>query len=171
MFMIEFAVVGLFMSLLIVFSGDVIIKLSTQGKLDRLSFSAASILKERTQLYNGEFVMLGSEADAMHTIISASLGRSMGNFDAASLGVRIEEQTYNSDNTPKGLVTYLRGSQTCAVDETLSNLQGDLAVVTTWGRMSSLYRVTICYETDNMIGDLLGLDYTTVTSSSVLVGR
>jgi len=169
--MTEFAVVGLFFSLLIVFTGDIVMKLAMQGKLDRLSFSAVSIIKERTQLYEGDFEMLGSEADAVYQIITNSLGRTVGNFETSRVGVLIEEQTYLSDRSPKALVTYIRGARTCALSQTLAELRTDLAVVTTWGRVSSLYRVTICYETDNWIGELLGLEYTTVTSSSVMVGR
>jgi tight adherence protein F len=34
-----------------------------------------------------------------------------------------------------------------------------------------LYRVTLCYETDNWAGELFETDFTTVQSSSVMMGR
>lgn len=169
--MLEFAIVAAFFSLFLVFCGDIVIKLSTQGKLDRLSFSAVSVLKERTQLFDADFTLTEAEADSLFTIIQNSLTRTIGSFEASQLGVRIEEQTYDDADLANALAVYNRGAQQCSVTETLGDIESNLAVITTWGRMSSLYRVTICYETDNWIGDLMDLDFTTVSSTSVMVGR
>lgn len=60
-FSIEFAIVGICFSLLLAFSGDVIIKLSIKGKLDRLSYSLVNVLKERTQLYGMDYQLTSEE--------------------------------------------------------------------------------------------------------------
>ena len=61
-FSIEFAIVGVVFSLLLAFSGDVIMKISIKGKLDRLSYSLVNVLKEEhnctVQIINSQQVKL-----------------------------------------------------------------------------------------------------------------
>lgn len=173
-FSVEFAIVGIFFSLLLVFSGDVIIKLSVKGKLDRLSFSLVNVLKERTQLYSATSQINTGEAQALQKIAENSLNRTLGTFDKSKFGILVEELTFHGIGVANAnaLNPFPLGTQRCAVSQTLDKL-ANLSVVTSWGRQASLYRVTLCYETDNWIGDLLdtGKEFTTVSSSSVMIGR
>lgn len=169
-FTIEFALIAVFFSLLLVFSGDVIIKLSVKGKLDRLSYSLVNIIKERTELYTQDSKITAKEVDAIYSIAKNSLARTMGSFDANKLKILVEEQTFKDINTPDLPVKLPLGKKACAVPQFLSAL-ANLSVVSSWGRQVSLYRVTLCYETDNWIGSKLGRNFTTVTSSSVMIGR
>ena len=77
---------------------------------------------------------------------------------------------FDADGTANTLVTYAEGTN-CQPAQTLSSVEGDLSVVTSWGRQATLYRVTLCYETENLIANLLNAGFTTVQSSSVIVGR
>lgn len=169
-FSVEFAIVGLFFGLLLVFSGDVIIKLSVKGKLDRLSFSLVNVLKERTQLYDEDYEIKQAEAGAMQTIAVNSLRRTLGTFDTSKLGILVEELTFSDIGVANALNDFALGSQRCAVSQTLDKL-ANLSVITSWNRQASLYRVTLCYETDNWAGSLLDKEFTTVSSSSVMIGR
>jgi len=174
-FTVEFAVVGLLFATLLVFSSDVIIKISMKGKLDRLSFSAVSIIKERTQLYsNGntvDYTMTSSEVDSIYGVILTSMKRTTSSFDSAKFGMRFEEQTYTNSGVANALVFFNSGLNVCQVSTNLSAIENDLAVTTTWGRKSTLYRVTLCYETVNGVVSMLDSGFTTIQSSSVLLGR
>lgn len=171
-FSVEFAIVGIFFSLLLAFSGDVIIKLSVKGKLDRLSFSLVNIVKEQTQFYDPDSnkALLRTDAQHLEEIASNSLRRTLGTFNVSNFGVLVEEVKFSSENVVSSFVSYDLAQQTCAVSRTLQELK-NISVMSSWDRQVPLYRVTLCYETDNWIGDLLGSDFTTVSSSSIMIGR
>lgn len=168
-FTVEFAIVAIFFSLLIVFSGDIVIKMAVKGKLDRMSYSAAAIIKERTELFDeNSFSVTQAEFDKTDAIVTASLKRTMSGFDEARYGSVLEVQTFNSSFNPAALETFRGGSINCAIG---TPLDPDLSVITTWNRMATLYRVTLCYETDNWFGNLIGEDFRMVVSQSVTIGR
>ncbi len=171
LFSVEFAIVGGVLGLLLLFTFDVVAKIAMKGKLDRLSFSAVSLVKERTQLYGDDYTMSGADAGLVYRVIRKSLARTTGDYDSNNFGMRLEEQTYATDHSANALQTFNRGNQTCAVQQQLSEIEDDLSVVTTWGRKATLYRVTLCYETDDLLTSVLGSGFTTVSSSSVVIGR
>ena len=170
-FTIEFAFVGLFMGILFMFTGDAIAKLSMKGKLDRLSYSATSLVKERTQLYGEDYLTTDADANVVFDVVSGSLERTTGSYEDERFGMVIEEQTYTADQTANPLKTLRRGVQQCELEQTLGDLQSNLSVVTSWGRQATLYRVTLCYSTDNMVEELLDNGFNMVSSSSVVIGR
>jgi tight adherence protein F len=177
-FSIEFSLVGLFFGVLLMFSADIIIKLSVKGKLDRLSYSLVSIAKERTQLYAAENYTLVEQADdgdeatveqqdisLLYTVAKNSLSRTVGQFDNSKFSMLVEELTNDS-----GYQAHKTYAGSCG--ESLSeNSLAALRVKTSWGRDSSIYRVTLCYETDNMVAGLLDNGFTRVQSSSAMIGR
>ncbi|WP_162063690.1 tight adherence pilus pseudopilin TadF [Vibrio taketomensis] len=170
-FTIEFAIVGLFLSLLFVFAGDMTIKLAHKGKLDRLSYSLVNILKERTQLYGKDFNIKPAEIESIANIARDSLRRTVQQFDQASFGYLIESVTFDQEQKPSYQFFNTNGvGVRCQAAQSLNQMQ-HLSKVTTWGRRATLYRVTLCYETDNWIGDLLDVDFTTVQSDAVMIGR
>lgn len=170
-FTIEFAIIGLVFSLLFIFSADVIIKLSYKGKLDRLSYSLVNILKERTQLYGKDYSLTKGHATTLVTIAEGSLRRTVNQFEAKNFGYVIEAVTFNA----KGVATYKvypEGIEKvrCNTVSTLDKMQ-HLSKMTTWNRRATLYRVTLCYETSNWIGDLLDMNFTRVESDAIMIGR
>ncbi|MCF6454697.1 ATP-binding protein [Vibrio sp. MMG022] len=169
-FSIEFAIVGIFFSLLLAFSGDVIIKLSVKGKLDRLTYSLVNVVKERTQLYGADYELSKEEADDVDTIIRHSLERTFGNFQTSQYGLQVEELSFAAVDKPNPVIIEKRGAIDCQVGEDISSLSS-LSVVSNRGRQMPLYRVSVCYETDNWIGSLLGVEFTRVESDAVVIGR
>lgn len=169
-FSVEFAIVGVFFALMLAFSGDIIIKLATKGKLERLSFSLVNVLKERTELYGGNFspsdAQARTEAIQLQTIAENSLRRTFGTFVPAQFGILVEAQT--SANT---FQQFQGGGQQCQAAQPFNTLL-NLSVQTSWFRQASLYRVTICYATANWFGAISGGTINNlIQSSSVMIGR
>lgn len=172
-FTVEFAIVGAFLSLLLVFCGDITIKLAYKGKLDRLSYSLVNVLKERTQLYGEEYFLTTNQVTSIVNIATDSLRRTANAFDPARLGYLIESVTFDQDQVPtyEAFPQVLDGTvKTCQTNRTLDTMT-HLSKVTTWGRRTTLYRVTLCYETNNWLGDLLNREFKTVQSDAVMIGR
>ncbi|CAM3794676.1 hypothetical protein VA7868_03105 [Vibrio aerogenes CECT 7868] len=173
-FTVEFAIIGVVLSLLLTFSADVIVKLSGKGKLDRLSYAMVNLLKERTQLYEENYVPDQDSVDLIVTIATGSLQRTMGRFNPLNFGYLIESVTFDAQQNatyttfPSGTAS-LSGIQ-CVLREPLSQMTY-LSKMTTWGRRSALYRVTLCYNTDNWIGQLLHVDFIRIQSDAVSIGR
>ncbi|WP_135382195.1 tight adherence pilus pseudopilin TadF [Vibrio tasmaniensis] len=169
-FSIEFAMVAVFFSLLIAFSGDVIIKLSLKGKLDRLSYSLVNVLKERTQLYDTDYQLTTKEVDDIDIIAQHSLLRTFGHLEREHYGLLVEELSFKQVGTPNPAISEKRGVVACRIKQTIDSLES-MTVVTNRGREMPLYRVTVCYESDNWIGGILGREFTHVMSDSVVIGR
>ena len=185
-FIIEFALLSTFLGLLLLFSIDITIKLSVKGKLDRLSHSIVSIVKERTELYDGRFNIDQSgrkEATQLFNIAKHSLQRTIGAYtDSSSIpfGMLLEEAVDANNNRTFDSSEYhsyhlSEHGQSCAPNKTLAELESDkqlkLSVITSWNNLSSLYRVTFCYGTKDYTSALLGSEFTSVQSSSLSVGR
>ncbi|MBV7299183.1 ATP-binding protein [Enterovibrio sp. NIFS-20-8] len=167
-FSVEFALLAVVFAAFIILTGDIVIKLSMQGQLDRLSYSMVNVLKERTQLYDPDFMEIDSQSTReLNSIISHSLGRMVSNYDASKMGTTFESLTF--PNGRQTLDTIEQGGG-CQLTDTLADHQ-DLSMMTSWGRRASLYRVTICYETDNWAGASFDTEFTTVQSSSIMMGR
>ncbi|KJY74787.1 tight adherence pilus pseudopilin TadF [Vibrio nigripulchritudo] len=169
-FTVEFAIVGAFIALLLVFSADIIVKVSTKGKLDRLSYSLVNVLKERTQLYGNDYKITQAEVSAIMNIGTNSLQRTLGGFELNRFGFLVEELSFRDIGQPNPLRRFPSAQNVCQVRQNLSQLR-HLSVVTSWERQTPLYRITLCYETDNWYGSIAGQTFTTVTSSSVMLGR
>jgi tight adherence protein F len=170
-FIVEFTLMLFSLVVFILFTMDVMFKVSTKGKLDRVAFSAVSIAKERTQLYDSRNTFSEDDADMIYQITSGSLARTMGDFDVNKYGIQIEAQNYDDDGTPLAVDVFPQGALDCNIGETLADLEAQLRVTTSWGRNANLYRVVTCYETDNYVAGVLGNGFTRVSTSAVMVGR
>lgn len=168
-FTVEFAIVGVAFSFLIIFSADVIVKLSLKGKLDRLSYSVANILKERTQFYNDSYTLSKAETRTLNTIAKQSMRRTSQNFDGKRWGMHIEALQFNSRDESV-VVSFPEGTQPITPSIGMDSLR-NLAVMTSWGRRASIYRVTMVYRTENWFGALIGEEFNTVSSSAIMIGR
>lgn len=168
-FTVEFAIVGVMFSFMLVFSADVIIKLSLKGKLDRLSYSVANILRERTQFNNETYDLDNKEVWMLNTIAEKSLRRTSNNFDRRRWGMSIEALQFDSEDKMH-VSLFRRGNQSITPHVVMSEL-ADLAVQTSWGRRATIYRVTMMYKTDNWFGELIGEEFNAVSSSAVIIGR
>ncbi|MCG3722547.1 tight adherence pilus pseudopilin TadF [Vibrio cincinnatiensis] len=162
-FTVEFAIVGVFFALLLVFSADIVVKLAYKGKLDRMSYSAVSIIKERTELAGADnFSVEDAEVNIIYDIVRRSLKRTSGSFDDQKFGF----QLHVVRNGVNIILPYRRG-----IDCESRGPDKELDFITTFGRHATLYQVTLCYDTPLWFGQLIGQDFSRVSSRSVTMGR
>lgn len=173
-FAIEFSLVAIFFAALFVFTQDVVIKQSIKGKLDRLSYSLVNIIRERTQLYASNTVIDLNQANDILKIAKRSLNETMSNFDESKLGLAIEQQKFKENLSPSpiraNIESFTLGSYNCAPADPISS-RVNLAPVSLLGRKVTLYQVTLCYQSENLYGNLIGETHELVRSSSITVER
>ncbi len=172
-FSVEFAIIGVIFGVLLVFSADVVVKLTIKGKLDRMSYSAVNVLKERTQFFDNTTKITRPQARALESIIVNSLTRTMGNFTSANLTMVIEELRFPSvahSGLHQAYQLPTSSSVHCQPSTTMMSLR-DLSVETTWGRRTPLYRVTLCYQSNNWFGNLINTRFDLVSSHAIAIGR
>ncbi|MFM2480187.1 tight adherence pilus pseudopilin TadF [Celerinatantimonas sp. YJH-8] len=176
-FTIELAIIAIFMSTILVFTSDVVIKQSIQGMLDRMSYSAVSVIKERTQLYTDADATSTSafrtQSAQINQIVQKSLKRTMSHFDSARYAVVFERYHFENNDTQISKITYQAGdSVTCGSPVNLTLVKAkSLSPVTNEDRRADIYQVTVCYRTDNWYGRLVDQDYEWVRSNSIMIGR
>ncbi|WP_313885095.1 tight adherence pilus pseudopilin TadF, partial [Vibrio harveyi] len=96
-FTMELAMVLVFVASLFVIQVNSTVAVSNRGKLQRISYSLATILSERKELFNDEGHMCKSEANCkealrmLYSIAKASMSRMSGEFKPQKLGLQIEE--------------------------------------------------------------------------------
>ncbi|SJL82798.1 tight adherence pilus pseudopilin TadF [Vibrio palustris] len=180
-FTIEFAIVGIFFGLLLVFSADLIIKINMKGTLERLSYSMASVVKERTQLFNtnskndsANYKLTSDQAIDAYSITVNSLKRTLGSFNENKFGFDIQV----FQRSDYGLGNIIPLDHWNSFDEKKIGIacnggepKKDLIFQTSWGRSATLYQVTLCYDTMNWFGGLVGKDFSRVSVRSISVGR
>lgn len=176
-FMVELSLVLLVFSLLFVFAMDIIIKLSHQGKLDRMSHSIVSILAERRQLFNGNDILCSTEesgcdqaVDQMYLMAKNSLARMFSNFDATKMTMVIEQLQFEKNEPSHYYAKWLEAKSTDCKFLALRKLES-LSPETSYSRRASLFQVTICYGSDDLTTNILGNGFTTLSSSSVALAR
>ncbi|QIL85346.1 ATP-binding protein [Vibrio sp. HDW18] len=167
-FTVEFAIVGVFFAMLLVFSADIVVKLAYKGKLERLSYSAVTIIKERTEVYGTDHFdfdpnqQIGSEATQLYEITLSSLKRTTSNFNSEKFGFQIRMVRDNKN---------VRAPFKQGIDCNNTQSLQDLDFITTFGRHATLYEVTLCYDTPSWYGHLIGQQFSRVSSRSVSMGR
>ncbi|WP_434355094.1 ATP-binding protein [Parasalinivibrio latis] len=164
-FTVEFAIVAVALSFLLAFTFDVVAKQSVKGKLDRLSYSAVNIIKERTQLYKTSPTLVEKDAESVHKILSQSLIRTMGDFESSSFTSIFES---NDNPTPFSLGA---NDPNCKPVKRVNELAATLAPVTSFDRQASLYQVTLCYKVQGWTSLFSDKDHILVRSYAVVVGR
>ena len=180
-FTIEFAIVGIFFGLLLVFSADLVLKLNVKGTLERLSYSMANVVKERTQLFNRDnnddannYQLTKEQANEAYIITINSLNRTLGSFDKEKFGFDI--QVFQRDNYGLGNIKPLDRWNSFDEKKIGITCEGgepkkELIFQTSWGRSATLYQVTLCYDTINWFGGLVGKNFSRVSVRSISVGR
>ena len=168
-FTVEFAIVGIIFSLLLVFTGDLVIKLATRGQLDRIAYSSVSLLKERSQLFYQDSDMTQDEAEKIYKIVESSLRRTLGGFDENRFGFIINARRgvdfeFNW-TSPDGLAS------NCTSRDLAGPYTQELGFATSGQNQVTLYQVTLCYDTLDWYGHLLGRDYQRVSTNAIMVGR
>lgn len=173
-FTIEVAIIALFMSAVLVFTSDVVVKQSVEGMLDRMSYSAVSVIKERTQLYENA-IMTDEQINQVNTIVRRSLQRTMSQFDSSRYRAFYQQFHFTHAGEQGSLTQRVRGEATGANCQPLVPLSfaqaRKLSPLTNEGRRADVFQVTLCYRTENWYGQLVNKNFEWVSSTSVLIGR
>lgn len=165
-FAVEFAVLAFGLVFLIAFCGDVVMRLATHGKLDRIAYSSVSMIRERTALFSGVDMKASdsTQFNDLWSIAQSSLQRVMGGYEVEKFGMVLEVLTFDDTGVAQPLIIFTDSDDSnCQVSSALGSIIS--------GSATSLYRVTLCYQTDNWFGSLIGKDYGLVRSNALSVGR
>ncbi|WP_139312231.1 tight adherence pilus pseudopilin TadF [Vibrio ponticus] len=168
-YMVELSLVAMVFAMLFVFSGDLTIKLGYQGKLDRLAYSMANIVRERTQLYDTDMALNQEQALTIGGIAESSLARTVAGFDPSLFGYVIESLQFDDEGVSTS-AAFQSSQSACVLNGNISSLE-HISKMTSWERRATLYRVTLCYETDNWFGSLFGGGFRTIQSDAITLGR
>ena len=169
-FIVEFALLAGVFSLLILFTADVVHKQNVIGQLDRLSYSAVDLLKERNQFYNGEEKVVASEVAAIEKVLTNSLNRSLGDFKTANFALSVEQQLFDINNIAVATPPINRGAISCQAKVPLATLVSNIpaiAPITNTGHRARVYQVTLCYQ----VSDFFGTGDSKLSSFSFSLGR
>lgn len=169
-FTVELGVMALAFSLIFAFCGDVVVRLSTKGKLDRMAYSAVTIIKERTALFDTNDFSNNDDAqfNSLVTIVSNSLKRTLGSFDETEFGMTLEVALSDGKTVISKTTKKTDEDITCEPAEALTSA---IAVTKSDKTKTTLYRVTLCYQTENWFGALVDKDYGLVSTNAVSIGR
>lgn len=164
----SFVIEMLFVLLILIgtfyFMTDASHKLILRSKLDSISFSLVSILKDRTRFFDERAAINNSDFNDMEQLASRLL-----NEDISQFGIRVESLTEGS-----ALVT-LSDSEFTSLgcnSETLDNKT--TLVPEEEGTLYPLYQISICLQSDSWFARAWGTSSSTnvtITSSSVMAGR
>lgn len=147
--------------------------LINQGKMERLSYSLASIIRERS-LYGDVQELVPNEAAQAYRILE-KLGNNYIPKDA-KLSAKIEALYFDDSSantrTPKASVVYDYGDLQCSVPNSMED-NANLSVLGTQGRFLSLFRVTVCIEQKNVFLPVSNLVSSIIKpeASSIVLGR
>lgn len=175
---VEFVLISVFLLTFIIFFADLVIQQSTQGAMDRLSYSMAGILRERTQLYNEDERVSQQDVDQLLRLAVKTLGDMHIAGDASALQMDVQEIHYQSleegtndisdDAYTVHLLSNNEGGQ-CQPDFPLEHYRTTLAPVGSYQRTVPIIQVTVCLPTTSWFSRLLSLGKTPLISSNSIV--
>ncbi|MGQ8774466.1 tight adherence pilus pseudopilin TadF [Serratia sp. NA_112.1] len=174
---VEFVVISMVLFLFIFFLADLVMRQAMIGKLDRVSYSVAGVLRERIQLYDAREQLTQQDVDQSRALAQRILSDMDNKADLSQLGVTVEEiHFYNpvdlSDDSKR--MKFYRNwhsgvTASCAPPQSLQTLQ-QLTPKGSYGRWVPLYQVTVCLPTVSWFTRLTtGLGQTPLMSSFSIV--
>ncbi len=176
-FIVELALVLLFFGSIIAMHINYTIAVNKKGQLDRVVYSIISVISERRQLFANELNICGEngrhcEAQVNNAFYMAKgmLKRTLPDFDASELGMRITELSLEEKDTKLVTFTNFKGkTEDCNFPDLKEITVAEakkLLPLTTQNRRLPLYHVSLCYKTPfNIIGVMRGEPIKVVTSS------
>lgn len=176
----EFILIAMVLFVFIFFMADLVLRQATLGKLDRVSYSVAGVLRERIQLYDAREELNQQDVDQSLALAKRVLKDMNSTADLSAMGIAVEEIHFedprdlsDTSKTVKMSHTWHSGAaQGCQAPQPLNNLQ-QLSPRGSYGRWVPLYQVTLCIPTISWYTRLTsGLDMQPVMSSfSVVILR
>lgn len=165
-----------FFGFLLILLTFITVCISTQGKLDRLSYSLVGILRERTVLYPPQQLLSSADVEELYAVAKIILHDMHINGDLSNLSIKAEELVFpgdkKSNNTLVNRTSLASGSTipeyrfyyagkkntNCEAPARLDTL-GTLSPDNKLYGKQPLYQVTLCYQigignTFNRLGNI-----------------
>ena len=162
---VEFTVISVLLIVFIFFLTDLVVRHATTGRLDRVAYSVAGIVRERIQLYDAREKLNQRDVDQIAKLAARMLTDMDPDADLSQLKLVVEELHFEDitsvGSTRKDIDLYRRwqsgSADGCAPPQALNQLT-QLAPKGSYGRWVPLYQVTVCLPTTSW--------YTWLTTSS-----
>lgn len=162
---VEFAVISVLLIVFMFFLTDLVVRNATTGRLDRVAYSVAGIVRERVQLYDAREKLNQGDVDQIAKLAARMLTDMDLDADLSKLQLVVEELHFEDitsiGSTRKDIDLYRRwqsgSAGGCTPPQALNQLT-QLAPKGSYGRWVPLYQVTICLPTTSW--------YTRLTTSS-----
>jgi len=144
------------------FLADLVLRQATVGKLDRLSYSIAGVLRERVQLYSSSEELKKHEIEQIYRLAQRMLNDMNPEADTSQLKIQVEQLFFapRADLTDdsKHLLpgnTWMMGvkDNDCHPPKALTELK-ELSPRGSYGRWVPLYQVTLCLPTNSWFKQL-----------------
>ncbi|VFS61545.1 tight adherence pilus pseudopilin TadF [Leminorella grimontii] len=147
---VEFGLIALVLIFFIMFLVDLMLQQALVGKLDRVTYSVAGTLRERTQLYGSDEYLSQEQAEQAVLLAKKTLQNMHSDADLSKLSATVEELHFvdlkllSSDR--KEISRYNRyhvGAASCEPYSKLDTLQ-ELSPKGSYNRWVPMYQVTLC---------------------------
>lgn len=178
---VEFSIIAVVLLIFIFFLADLVVRQASQGKLDRLSYSIAGILRERIQLYDRRETLSKEDINDIYHLATRMIKDMNPAAKDRSLQMWVEQLHFApradlTDNTKhplKSQVWFMTNvdidAYRCKPHKLISELQ-ELSPRGSYGRWVPLYQVTLCLTTDSWYTQLTqGVIRQPLVSSSAIV--
>ncbi|WP_246201551.1 tight adherence pilus pseudopilin TadF [Budvicia diplopodorum] len=148
---VEFAMIGVVLTFLTAFLVDLVLQQAMIGKLDRVTYSVAGTLRERTQLYHNDEYLNQRQVDTISQLAKKVLLDMESGADLSNLSITVEELHFVEPKLTSNLHSrvvsrynsFRSGPETCTPYTKLNNMQ-DLSPKGSYGRWVPMYQVTLC---------------------------
>lgn len=176
--MVEFAFISLVLMFFIFFLADLVLRQAVTGRLDRVSYSASGVLRERIQLYDSRERLNQQDVEQIRSLAQRMMRDMDPTMNTAQLQLQVEElhfvePSYFGGNQ-KTISLYRRWHSgafagQCQPARPLNQLT-ELTPKGSYGRWVPLYQVTVCIPTISWFSRLInGQDPHPMMSSYAVV--
>ncbi|PAF53558.1 hypothetical protein BKH42_05080 [Helicobacter sp. 13S00482-2] len=167
---IEASIIFGLLIILIILIGDIGKALINQGKMDRLSYSLVSIIRE-TSLHGNTQEITPENASNLHKILKNLSSDFLKDSD---ISLKLEVMYFSTLNTPKPqkVLVYDFGDSNCETPNKIEE-NTNLSVQTSEKKYLTLYRVTTCMKQKTSFSPIKNLveKIIKIQSSSIALGR
>lgn len=173
---VEFVLISIALIFFIFFLTDLVIRQATVGKLDRVSYSVAGILRERIQLFDARETLNQQDVDGAADLAKKILTDMNSTIDLSQMSLHVEEMHFEDPirlgDDRKQIKIYKSwdsGSSVQCMPPQPLNEQQQLTPRGSYGRWVPLYQVTVCLPTFSWFMRLTSTDETPMMSSFAIV--
>lgn len=173
---VEFVLISIALIFFIFFLTDLVVRQATVGKLDRVSYSVAGILRERIQLFDARETLNQQDVDSAADLAKKILTDMNSTIDLSQMSLHVEEMHFEDPirlgDDRKQIKLYKSwdsgSAGQCLPPQSLNQLQ-QLTPRGSYGRWVPLYQVTVCLPTFSWFTRLTSTEETPMMSSFAIV--